>query len=171
MAKYRKKPVLIEAVQFDPSKEWPECVEPWHPDKPRPRDMSWGYIETLEGKMSVRAGDWIITGVKGEKYPCRADIFEATYEPADDSLVDFEPEFLVNLIRCPHPTTSDEAMEMARNCTPVTNHYWVYEGDLEFLGVPHTLVAMGVVGSLGGLTTKALIQICKDSFGVDVTKD
>lgn len=38
-------------------------------------------IQTLEGVMHANAGDWIITGVKGEQYPCRRDIFEETYEP------------------------------------------------------------------------------------------
>jgi hypothetical protein len=85
MAKYRKKPVVIEAEQFQPDKfPWPAGVVPWTVDEPRPRDMSWGYINTLEGKMSVIAGDWIITGVKGEIYPCKPDIFAATYEPVDD---------------------------------------------------------------------------------------
>jgi hypothetical protein len=42
---------------------------------------SYGIVETLEGNMSVSPGDWIITGVKGEKYPCKPDIFDATYEP------------------------------------------------------------------------------------------
>lgn len=82
MAKYRKKPVVIEAVQFDPNVyPWPDGVKPW-PDKHglQPRDMSFGYIETLEGDHHVMAGDWIITGIKGEKYPCKPDIFEATYE-------------------------------------------------------------------------------------------
>lgn len=41
------------------------------------------YIETLEGRMEVTPSDWIITGVKGEKYPCKPDIFEQTYEPAE----------------------------------------------------------------------------------------
>lgn len=79
MAKYRKKPIVIEAEQFDPqSNPWPDGVIPW--GDVQSRDMSWGYIDTLEGKMHVIAGDWIITGVKGEKYPCKPDIFEATYE-------------------------------------------------------------------------------------------
>lgn len=81
--KFRKKPVVIEAEQFDPHKHpWPEGVTPWTGGA-QPRDMSWGYIETLEGKMHVMAGDWIITGVKGERYPCKPDIFEATYEAAE----------------------------------------------------------------------------------------
>lgn len=41
-----------------------------------------GWIDTLEGGHNVCPGDWIITGVKGERYPCKPDIFEATYEPA-----------------------------------------------------------------------------------------
>jgi hypothetical protein len=46
-----------------------------------PRDF--GIIETLEGRHIVTPGDWIITGVKGEQYPCKPDIFEATYEPVE----------------------------------------------------------------------------------------
>lgn len=81
MPRYRKRPIVIEAIQFDPHKQpWPDGVVPWPKDGMIPRDMSWGYIDTLEGKMHVIAGDWIITGVKGEKYNCKPDIFEATYE-------------------------------------------------------------------------------------------
>ena len=84
MAKYRKKPVVIEAVQFDitaPIKKWPRgvtarkvtdeegCVYDGQP-----------VIQTLEGELTVSDRDWIITGVKGERYPCKPDIFEATYE-------------------------------------------------------------------------------------------
>jgi hypothetical protein len=58
---YRKRPVVITAFQTDKTLE----------------------IETLEGTMRAQPGDWIITGVKGEIYPCKDDIFRATYEPAD----------------------------------------------------------------------------------------
>ena len=44
-----------------------------------------GWVETLEGGHIVCVGDYIITGVKGEYYPCKPDIFELTYEPVDDS--------------------------------------------------------------------------------------
>lgn len=84
MSKWRKKPVVIDAEQFDPYKHpWPKGIIPWGRDY-RPRDMSWGYISTLEGRMHVLAGDWIITGVAGEVYPCKPEIFEATYEPVED---------------------------------------------------------------------------------------
>jgi hypothetical protein len=73
MAKFRKKPIVIEAEQFFPEKKpWPSGVfQIWHLH----------YIETLEGRMMVDRGDWIITGVKGERYPCKPDIFEMTYDP------------------------------------------------------------------------------------------
>lgn len=62
MAKYRKKPVIIDAYQTN-----------------MPMD-----IETLEGTMHANPGDWIITGIRNEKYPCKDDIFQATYEEVDD---------------------------------------------------------------------------------------
>jgi hypothetical protein len=85
MALYRKRPVVIEAEQFHPqSHPWPAGVVAWRDDEPRPRDMSWGYIQTLEGRMHVIAGDWIITGIAGEKYPRKDAIFQATYEAVDE---------------------------------------------------------------------------------------
>ena len=59
--KFRKKPVVIEAYQTD-------------------KEMD---IETLEGTMHANVSDWIITGVNGEQYPCKPDIFEKTYEQID----------------------------------------------------------------------------------------
>jgi len=75
--KYRKKPVAIEAEQFF------LLVQPWPVGVMRgPGNGSIPYVQTLEGPLNVSEGDWIITGVKGERYPCKPDIFEATYEPA-----------------------------------------------------------------------------------------
>lgn len=81
---YRKKPVVIEAVQW---KYGPGDIElrsfltEWVGDA---FDTSGEYwypgIKTLEGVMRVSPGDYIIKGVKGEFYPCKPDIFEATYE-------------------------------------------------------------------------------------------
>jgi hypothetical protein len=86
--RFRKKPVVIEAVQFDGKREIPGVVmspvlEPT-PDNPT---GVYGQIRTLEGTMTCIVGDWIITGVKGERYPCKPDIFAVTYEPADDAPV------------------------------------------------------------------------------------
>jgi hypothetical protein len=81
--KFRKRPVVVEAEQFRAIGGFPSLgVKSW-PDEQglQPRDGSWGYINTLEGRMHVSDGDWIITGIKGEKYPCKPDIFEKTYEP------------------------------------------------------------------------------------------
>lgn len=79
MARYRKKPVIIEAEQF---------ITPGHGDGQIPKGVyfhtegNFGrfFIDTLEGTLCVSDRDWIITGVKGEKYPCKPDIFEQTYE-------------------------------------------------------------------------------------------
>lgn len=94
--KYRKKPVVIEAVQyhmreyadnplvFDEVPVWlKEAIEN-KTIKPDFRSEDYWYlvIKTLEGNMDVTPGDWIIRGVKGELYPCKPDIFKATYEPA-----------------------------------------------------------------------------------------
>ena len=82
MPKFRKKPVVIEAQQWFPEKDIAGVITRV---KPRPdMDEPFGYIDTLEGRMTVTSGDWIITGVKGEKYPCKPDIFKATYEPVED---------------------------------------------------------------------------------------
>ena len=58
MHKFRKKPVVVEAFQTSVDID----------------------IDTLEGTMHANEGDWIITGIDGERYPCKPDIFEATYE-------------------------------------------------------------------------------------------
>lgn len=78
--RFRKKPVEVEAQQFWPDKKpWPDGVTAAPPLNPERY-----VILTLEGIMRVSPGDWIITGVKGEKYPCKPDIFEQTYEPVTE---------------------------------------------------------------------------------------
>ena len=92
MAKYRKKPVVIEAVLFDGSSQSAERICQAYPSDVSPEfeDVPIGdtwtgrlQIATLEGAMIANPGDWIITGVQGERYPCKPDIFHKTYEPAD----------------------------------------------------------------------------------------
>jgi len=105
--KYRKKPVVINATQWHQNGDHPkddcEMIEGVaddflsegkivrrfnHPDVPsnapcpicRGLMRLHGWIDTLEGGHIVCAGDWIITGVKGEYYPCKPDIFDMTYE-------------------------------------------------------------------------------------------
>jgi hypothetical protein len=79
MAKYRKRPVVIEAERFFHdgiplpfANQGVCCLDP---------DSGW-YVQTLEGPLHISDGDWIIKGVKGEFYPCKHDIFCATYEEA-----------------------------------------------------------------------------------------
>lgn len=101
MNQYRKRPVVIEAIRFTGGAEnatpiidwilagggtarWHEPLDEWtsedgtlgHPASPEHLA-----IDTLEGTMRADVGDWIIRGVQGEFYPCKPDIFEATYEP------------------------------------------------------------------------------------------
>ena len=88
MALYRKKPVVVEAVQWWPGKEvvgvqytWDAAPAGGHEGEPYP------VVHTLEGIMLVTPGDWIITGVRGEHYPCKPDIFTLTYEAVSDQVV------------------------------------------------------------------------------------
>lgn len=83
--KYRKKPVIIEAIQFeDNSDRIIEIHEFMGGDTIRvnyeDKDNPYLKIETLEGIMKASVGDYIIKGVNGEFYPCKPDIFEKTYE-------------------------------------------------------------------------------------------
>lgn len=99
--KYRKKPVVVEAFQMTRerrqyNRDWPEWLNrAWNELWPTPGALSCENfphsdgndrlkIATLEGPLVVEWGDYIIQGVKGEIYPCKPDIFEATYEPAGE---------------------------------------------------------------------------------------
>jgi len=82
--KFRKKPVVIEAEHFPDAHGWGDGA--MFMGYPVEKDEL-GYfliIPTLEGDHRANAGDWIITGVKGERYPCKPDIFTATYEAIDE---------------------------------------------------------------------------------------
>ena len=88
--KFRKKPVVIEAVQINKRMDlsspewWANAVQSnaviLHGMGKFTRDEPFVEIETLEGVMRGNRGDWIIQGVNGELYPCKPDIFELTYE-------------------------------------------------------------------------------------------
>lgn len=96
MPKFRKKPVVIEAIQWTGHnateimlfvgqklkfESVPHHIEREHDNIPH--DVYWIEIPTLEGTMKATKLDWIIKGVNNEFYPCKPDIFEKTYEPAD----------------------------------------------------------------------------------------
>ena len=79
--RFRKKPVVIEAVRFDGTMT---SIEPLNiPDCSQELGSKTLQIPTLEGEMTAQPGDWIIRGVNGEFYPCKPDIFEKTYEFAE----------------------------------------------------------------------------------------
>lgn len=86
MALYRKKPVVIEAIEWDGSDKCFNEVTKLGKEKRTIRLLNNKrlMIETLEGNHEARIGDFIIQGVKGEIYPCKPDIFAATYEPVKD---------------------------------------------------------------------------------------
>lgn len=79
--KFRKKPVVIDAVQLQVGVESMSAVQAFTGGIARPEIGGAMLIPTMEGNMRADIGDWIIKGVKGEFYPCKPDIFDATYEP------------------------------------------------------------------------------------------
>jgi hypothetical protein len=89
VAKYRKKPVVIEAIQYL-GEENISKLHDWFEESSSSRELIYNpddneyYIKTLEGNMKVNKGDYIIKGVKGEYYPCKPDIFKQTYEKVEE---------------------------------------------------------------------------------------
>ena len=87
---YRKKPIVIQAIRFDNYSSFEDMIRNWGaefvavarhiPDIALPKIA----IETLEGVMNASLGDYVIRGIKGEFYPCKPDVFEQTYEVADE---------------------------------------------------------------------------------------
>lgn len=94
--KFRKKPVVIEAFQYDADMVYSDgipCVPQWAIDAYDNGYLQYEsindgppcelFIKTLEGAMHVSDGDFVIRGINGELYPCKPDIFEKTYEQAE----------------------------------------------------------------------------------------
>lgn len=81
--KFRKKPVVIEAFRYNL-----DSRPDWFSDKVSTNDIITYppscLIKTLEGLMTAHKGDWVIQGVEGEIYPCKPDIFEATYDKVEE---------------------------------------------------------------------------------------
>jgi hypothetical protein len=83
--RFRKKPVVVEAIQWDGNLSTVEKLMEGSTCESVEQDLCDPalVIVTLEGKMRAEVGDWIIRGVKGELYPCKPDIFTQTYEVAE----------------------------------------------------------------------------------------
>lgn len=95
MGKYRKRPVEIEAVEWqdDFIVDGEDTAPAWVKEAFGNGTLRFGdedpwelYVDTLEGRMLVSVGDYIVKGVKGELYPCKPDVFAMTYEEAHDTL-------------------------------------------------------------------------------------
>lgn len=90
--KFRKKPVVIEAIQFTDISSINRMCNIWQKpfmdvaDFDPNNDLDSFWIETLEGQHTAIRGDWIIKGIAGEFYPCKDKIFQQTYEPVKDEV-------------------------------------------------------------------------------------
>ena len=91
--KFRKKPLVVEARHFRGDRESGQAIQAWAAgttpqclivmETSPTFEIRTLIIPTPEGKMEASEGDWVIRGVRGEFYPCAADIFAATYEPVE----------------------------------------------------------------------------------------
>jgi len=152
MAMYRKLPVEVEARQFEGgaanaaplidwmlasgcTATWSEAYEAWesedgamsHPA--RPEGIT---IRTIAGDMSVPPGDYIIRGVAGEFYPCRRDIFEVTYEPANGAVTSAAPFTLWCEMRAPGRSVrsdSDWTERATREAIGAVLEVWAHHPD------------------------------------------
>lgn len=85
--KYRKKSVVIEAIQIDYLANGLKEIENFLGQEPKLRENKgdiFVVIETLEGEMKISPNDYLIKGINGEFYPCKPDIFEKTYEKVEE---------------------------------------------------------------------------------------
>lgn len=83
--KYRKKPVVVEAVQYHDNEKGLNAVLQFVPEDCVDVLPDRLQIKTLEGWMEVTPGDYVIRGLRGEFYPCKADAFAETYEPLEET--------------------------------------------------------------------------------------
>ena len=155
---YRKKPIVIEAFQMTEQRgsdnsEWPNWLhEAWNLDKhnagslfivnPEPRELG---IHTLEGYMAVAWNDYIIRGVQGELYPCKPDIFAASYEQASASmqgvaLIAVERARQVNEEgwTAEHDSQHDDGeLALAALCYAAPPDRWLRDVDVDRDGLPY----------------------------------
>ena len=138
MAKFRKKPVVIEAFRLN---ERGLIAEDWFWDAVTRNDIithcfgkhepdpAWCEIKTLEGTMIANAGDYIIQGVNGEIYPCKADIFQKTYtedkpKTNADRIRAMSDEELAEFLTNVNPTNcQDCAFSHGWRCQPDRDDY------------------------------------------------
>jgi hypothetical protein len=152
---FRKKPVVIEAFQFQQPTSVGEAPA-WLTEAVTRGDFlvvdGVAHITTLEGIMTAQPGDWIIRGVKGEIYPCKPDIFAATYDQAAPSTTDaaIEQEIQAKGKTAPRVTPADIEANIA------ASHYFTAKdgviGDLFTSGLIDEPDGHAMPESLGLLT-------------------
>lgn len=163
--KYRKKPVVIEAVQLKVDNFDAVCdfmggtpVPKHNPDfgideHGNTNEPYLGvYIETLEGKMLASYGDYIIKGVNGEFYPCKPDIFEKTYDKANDSSV----------------MCFGDAIEVLKQGGTVRRNGWNGKGLMVFKQVP-AHIESDIIPKMQSLPQSAKDFILKGKGFIDYT--
>lgn len=128
--RFRKKPIVIEAFRWYK----PGDLGIFQGPQPDPRC---GWCETLEGGHVVSPGDWIITGVKGERYPCKPDIFDLTYENAE-------------AFESPQPAQADEVREIIADLVQQIHAFAEKEGEADF----YTGRAIAYLARTGGKEAK-----------------
>jgi len=116
--RFRKKPVVIDAVQWTGDKQSWDAILAMGEIAWQPGEMGSDtfHIATLEGDHLVRKGDWIIKGVKGEFYPCKPDIFDATYEQA------VEKEVIEHGVELAHQALREELEALERVKVKLREH-------------------------------------------------
>ena len=163
--KYRKKPVVIEAIRLTTDNFDVVCdfmggtpVPKHNPDfgideNGNTNEPYLGvYIETLEGKMLANYGDYIIKGVNGEFYPCKPDIFEKTYDKADDSSV----------------MGFGDAIEVLKQGGAVRRSGWNGKGLMVFKQVP-THIESDIIPKMQSLSQSAKDLILRSKGFIDYT--
>ena len=181
--RFIKKPVTISAVQYNEAVRdahlfdgapLPEGVyipaKTLHPPTRTVRSAD-AYIDTLEGRMKVTLGDWIIRGVKGEYYPCKPDIFEATYERAAHVQNPAEIEHVAGDVSKNGAESNTSTQQPAPNAMQSLTA--ALKGDPEYAWAWHCNLAMPIMDNakvshrVANITAARLMQ---HLFGIDTEK-
>lgn len=129
--KYRKKPVIVEAVHYaGETVVMPKWIQQAFKNGTLFYDEDDLYVETLEGMHHVSVGDYIIQGVEGELYPCKPDIFNKTY----DKVVEQGETYFEYLKNC----TMDEMVQAIYDCAMANSWSFNKDGIKRWLKQPHT---------------------------------
>jgi hypothetical protein len=111
--------VIVQAVQFDPNRPWPDGLHPWSGEDFQPRDMSWGYVkgvsgrESISGWLSVCAGDYIVVDAYGDKHVVRPDFFEENYRSV--IVINTNPDDYPAVPATPELSTEEQLKQLVRD--------------------------------------------------------